>query len=80
MMVLFIYKLLCGLISRNKLLSLISFNTPARNIRISVLFAMPYSRVNVYKYSVTYKSVHTANEFLLIHCTFDLFFQSISKS
>ena len=77
-MVLFIYKLLRGFISCNELLSLISFNIPAQNVRNRVLFAMPYSRVNVFKYSVINKCMQAANEFLLNHCTFDLFFQTMS--
>ena len=67
MMVLFIYKLLRGLISCSELLSLISFNIPTRNVRHRVLFVLPYARVNVFKYSVINKCMHAANEFLLSH-------------
>ena len=79
MMVLFIYKLLRGLISCSELLSLISFNIPTRNVRHRVLFVLPYARVNVFKCSVINKCMHAANEFLLSHPTFDLFFQPISS-
>ena len=81
MMVLFIYKLLRGLISCSELLSLINFNIPTRNVRHRVLFVMPYARVNVFKYSAINKCMYAANEFLycLMHPTFDLFFQPISS-
>ena len=32
-----------------------------------------------FKYSVIKKCMHVANEFLLYHCSFDPFFQSISS-
>ena len=78
-MVLFIYKLLRGLISCSELLSLIRFNIPTRNVRHRVLFVLPYARVNVFKYSVTNKCMYAANEFLLSHPNFDIFFQPISR-
>ena len=73
MMVLFIYKLFLCFISCDQLLPFISFNIPARNVRNRGLFAMPYSRVKVFKYSFINKCVHAANESLLNHRTFDLF-------
>ena len=62
MMVLFIYKLFQGFYSCSELISIISFNIPVQNVHNRVLFAMPYSRVNVFKYSVINKCMHAANE------------------
>ena len=77
--VLFIYQLFRGVTSFSEFLSLISFNNPAQNIRNYVLFAIPYSKVSVFKCSFVNKCMHAANEFLLTHPTFDLFFQSSSN-